>query len=91
MKSKANSEALRALRAFCRYETHGGYCWAALTCDGALLCEHCVRENYREIFRATRDQSRSGWAIQGLVNSGEADGGDIEQCAHCNRVLWGDL
>ena len=90
MKSKANSEALRALRAFCRYETHCGYCWAAVTSDGDLLCEQCVRANYREVFRATRDHARTGWAVEGLTHSGEADE-VIEQCAHCNRPLWGDL
>jgi hypothetical protein len=29
-----DSSELEALRALCRYETHGGYVWAAVMSDG---------------------------------------------------------
>jgi hypothetical protein len=77
---------LGMLRAFARYETHGGYAWAAVTSDGELLCEKCVRANYRQVFRETRNANTSGWAIAGLTHSGETD--DNETCSHCDRELW---
>jgi hypothetical protein len=83
---ESTTPELRALRAFARYQTHGGYVWAAVMDDGGLMCERCVLGNYREVFRATRDSARTGWAVQGLTNSGEAD--DVEYCAHCGKQLW---
>ena len=80
---------LAQLRAFARYRTHAGYRWAAVASDGGLLCEPCVHENYRQAYRATRDDTRSDWRIVGLTNSGEHDGGPLpEHCAHCNREIF---
>lgn len=76
---------LRALRALARYETHGGYVFAALTTDGKLLCVPCVRGNYRQIFRATRDRSRDGWGVAGATHSGNWE--SPEHCAHCGEPL----
>ena len=81
---------LGLLRAFCRYQTHGGYTWGAALDDGALLCERCARENYRQVFACTRDKLRTGWQLVGLTHSGEQDDPDIrEHCAHCGKHLWG--
>ena len=77
---------LEQLRALARYQTHGGYVWAPVTSDGALLCVPCVRANYRQIFKATRDNDFSGWAISGITRSGESDA--TEHCDHCNRAIW---
>jgi hypothetical protein len=77
---------LEALRAFCRYQTHGGYTWGAVLSDGAVICENCARENYRQVYRETRDAGSSGWCVIGLTNSGECE--SPENCAHCNRELW---
>lgn len=75
--------AIQQLRALARYQTHGGYVWAAVMDDGELLCVPCVRENYRQIFQATRDRARDGWQCVGVANSGES-----EHCAHCNKEIW---
>jgi hypothetical protein len=86
--NKEGRDDLAMLRAIARYETHGGYTWAAVLSDGALLCEPCVRSEYRQVFRATRDRERSGWAVIGITNSGEME--SHEQCAHCGRTLHSD-
>ena len=78
--------ALQSLRALARYQTHGGYVWAAVTDDGECLCVPCVRENYRQIYRATRDDSHDGWGVAGICNSGETD--ESAHCAHCGREIW---
>lgn len=78
---------LEALRALARGQVHGGYRWAMVADDGALVCEACVRDNYRQIFRDTRDNARSGWRCEGLANSGEHEG-PAEHCAHCGRVIF---
>lgn len=83
---RARLDAVEALRDLARYRTHGGYVWAAVTSDGALLCVPCVRKNYRLILTTTIEGARDGWAVQGIANSGEAE--DTEYCAHCNRAVW---
>lgn len=83
---------LEALRALCRYETHGGYVWAGVMTDGQLMCVPCLRANYRQVFKATRDMvnergtSGDGWAMEGYTNSGETE--DTEYCSHCDKQLW---
>ena len=77
---------LESLRALCRYETHGGYVWAAIMYDGELMCVPCLRRNYRRIFRDTRTRQSSDWALIGYANSGEAEA--TEWCANCNSVIW---
>ena len=76
---------LQALRVHARYQTHAGYVWAAVTSDGACLCARCTRENYRQIYRSTRDQVADGWQVVGLTHSGEWD--EPETCAHCGTEL----
>ena len=81
-----DSDNLETLRALCRYETHGGYVWAGVMSDGELLCVPCLRAEYRQVFRATRDSDQSGWALVGYVHSGESE--STEYCAHCNAPIW---
>ncbi len=83
-----DSTELEALRALCRYETHGGYEWYGVMTDGALMCVPCLRDNYRQVFRATRDHERSDWGLQGYTNSGEMESADY--CAHCHRQIGSD-
>lgn len=84
---KPNSPELETLRNLARYKTHGGYVWAAVMSDGECLCIPCVRANYRQIFRATRDpRDHSGWKVIGLDSSDAAD--SAEYCAHCHREIW---
>ena len=80
----AEQDNIETLRALCRYETHGGYVWAGVMSDGALLCVPCLRSEYRQVFKATCDPNdTSGFAVVGYANSGDAE--DTEYCAHCNR------
>lgn len=82
-------DALGQLRALARYATHGGYVWAMVADDGELICVPCVRDNYRQIFRDTRDGARSGWRYEGITHSGEHEG-PAESCAHCGKVIFED-
>ena len=85
----ADSDDVETLRALCRYETHGGYKWYGVTDDSALLCVPCMRDNYRQVFRATSDPAdHSGGAIRGYTNSGEIESPDF--CAHCNKPIGSD-
>lgn len=81
---------LEKLRAFARYKTHAGYSWAAIMADGELVCESCVRENYRAVFTSTKRpgaaRTDEQWQCIGLTNSGEAE--TDEHCAHCHKLLW---
>lgn len=85
-------DALTQLKHFVRYKTHGGYRWAAVMSDGALLCEPCTIENYRQVYAETLRASKgrhvfnSGWQCVGLAHSGESS--DTEFCTHCNKLLW---
>jgi hypothetical protein len=83
---------LDQLRAFVRYETHGGYVWAAVMADGELMCETCALENYGQVYRQTLHPScghdSKQWRVMGITHSGYAEAGDIAQCAHCNKLLW---
>ncbi len=83
-----DSTKLEALRALCRYETHGGYEWYGVMTDGELMCVPCLRDNYRQVFRATRDRDNSGWGLQDYTNSGELE--SVKYCAHCHRQIRGD-
>jgi hypothetical protein len=78
--------AMQQVRALARYQTHGGYAWAAVMGDGELLCTPCVRDNYRQIVRDTKGKHGSGWRCIGLANSGESE--TTESCCHCERELW---
>ena len=77
---------LETLRALCRYETHGGYAWAGVMDDGELLCVPCLRAEYRQVFRSTRDAHADGWQVVGYANSGDSE--STEYCAHCNAPVW---
>ena len=81
--------AIESLRALARYKMHGGYTWAAVMADGALLCTRCVRENYRAVYDETKrtdGAANTEWRCVGVTNSGDSE--ETEQCAHCGRVLW---
>lgn len=84
---------LELLRAFARYKTHAGYTWGAVMADGAIMCERCVRENYRAVYSETKkgDSARTNidWQCIGLTNSGETEDDETIMCVHCGRILWG--
>lgn len=87
MKTGNTSEPVNVLRALCRYETHGGYVWAAVMDDSELVCVPCLRANYRLVYRETVSADMPhGWTVQGFANSGESE--STEMCAHCGRIIW---
>jgi hypothetical protein len=76
----------RALQAIAHGNVHGGYRWYLGMDDGELLCEPCVRENFREILDATRfNPEKSGWQSTSLINSGEIE--TPQFCAHCGKFI----
>jgi len=79
-------DGLHALKLVTRimYVWPGGYELRAITADGALLCAKCLRENYEQVYRSTRDWANDGWQVVGVMHSGEVDEGDDWTCAHCN-------
>ena len=81
-------KALDQLRALARYQTHGGYRWAAVMTDGELVCERCAAtpENYRLMYRATKTRDGSDWECVGITHSGESE--TTEACANCDRTIW---
>ena len=44
------------------YAWPGGYTKVMGMADGDSMCADCVKENYHQILRATRNNDRSGWA-----------------------------
>ena len=81
---------LEQLRAFARYKTHAGYKWAAVMADGELMCEPCVRSEYRQVFRATRGDAgaNADFQVIGLTHSSEQENETAECCAHCGKVIF---
>lgn len=87
MKTDASkTPELRALRTLARGQVHGGYRWAAVMSDGALICETCTRENYRQMFSSTRDGAGDGWDVEGLTHSGETESDEF--CSNCNKLIF---
>ena len=78
--------ALSDLKSLARepYAWPGGYPRFAVMTDGEALCVACVRGNYRQVYRDTRDNSRSGWAFAGSQINWEDH--DLI-CAHCNKPI----
>lgn len=82
--------ALEQLRNLARGKVHGGYRWMMVAADGECICEKCVTDNYRQIYRATRYPTTAPdskqWQCIGVTNSGEAE--QDEYCANCNRLYF---
>jgi hypothetical protein len=66
------------------YAWPGGYTKMMCMTDGETLCADCVKENYRLILRATRDNDRSGWAAWAADVHWE---GAPMYCANCNKEM----
>lgn len=84
--------ALHSLKQLRRGKVHGGYRWAMVAYDGELICESCVTDNYRQIFRATIARgchsTNPDWRFIGLANSGEHDDDAPACCANCGKVIF---
>ena len=76
------------LRQFVRangYAWPGGYPMYALCADGEPLCVESVRENYKQILRATRNPgSDKQWEIIGIDVHWE---GEPLECAHSGKSI----
>ncbi len=76
------------------YAWPGGYAKVMVMSDGECMCAQCVKENYRSILRATRDNDqydRSGW--QAYAAQIHWEGAPL-QCANCNTDMpseYGEL
>lgn len=83
-------DALTQLRHLARGNVHGGYRWMAVMADGGLICERCVRKEYKLIYGATAypesARRNSQWECVGITNSGESE--TNEWCAHCNALYF---
>jgi hypothetical protein len=67
-----------------RYAWPGGYPLFVVMADGDAMCCACARKNFGLIGRATRDNSRNGWAASGsAINWEDAD----LVCCNCNGAI----
>lgn len=77
----------------------GAYEKIAVMKDGELLCRKCIRENFRQILRDTKDDGRTGWEFHSITLDCELESREwieenleecsLDICAHCNTVLNG--
>jgi len=84
----SNIDSIELLRALCRGEFHPGYTWVAIMSNGDYLCVSCLRENYRQVFRATRDGDPKEWAVAAYYGSDWGESESTVYCAHCHKLLW---
>jgi hypothetical protein len=66
------------------YAWPGGYTKMMVMVDGESMCADCVKDNYRLILRATRDNDRSGWQAHTADIHWE---GAPMYCANCNKEM----
>lgn len=66
------------------YTFPGGYGVVYLCSDGGTLHHACVRENYREVYQATRDSDNSGWRVVAEFANWEDPS---LYCDHCNERI----
>ena len=80
-------KAIQQLRALRRGNVHAGYRYAMITGDYELICENCVEENYKRIYRATLNPAHGrDWQCVCVAYSGESE--STEHCAHCSKIIW---
>ena len=66
----------------------GGYALAAVTDDGATLCETCAVDPANPVHPAIPgDRYPDGWGVAAWITSGDLDG--PEWCDHCGREWTG--
>ena len=76
------------------YAWPGGYEIIAITSDGGLLCNDCMRSEYPLVLDSMRTGSNDGWRIVGLGYEAvsaecarECDPDLVSHCACCNKEL----
>jgi len=82
-----NRTGLQALKTVARekYAWPGGYALSAITSDGGLICSKCCRDEYRTMYRSTRDECGDGWQVKALICSADYDG--PEYCSYCSNEI----
>jgi hypothetical protein len=75
----------------------GGYEKIAIMKDGELLCRKCVRKNFRQILRDTKEDGKSGLEFDSITLECEFESREwieenieefsLDICARCNKVL----
>lgn len=67
-----------------RYTSVGSYPLFLVMADGECLCADCVREEFKRIGRATRDNERpGGWCAATVDVNWESE----LFCANCNKQI----
>jgi len=83
MKINNTTELKQALRAG-PYAWPGGYPCYFVADDGEALSFDAVRENYKSVLRAVREQDDDGWLVVGIeINYEDQD----LYCAHCGKKI----
>ena len=81
-------QSIEAVRTAARnpYAWPGGYPIVLLMYDGEVLCNRCLKGNYRMILKRTHDQDNDDWTAVGLMvlEGTEEDYGPMV-CAHCGE------
>jgi hypothetical protein len=74
-----------------RARHYSNYPLAFWVADGELLCEQCVKDNFRRILSSIRNGAGDGWRVTGVTNCYGSQVVDPEEphaeCANCNKVL----
>jgi hypothetical protein len=52
----------------------------AVTKDGGLICSSCVAENYKSMFRATRDGDDQQWEVTAVTCESELENCFCDNC-----------
>jgi hypothetical protein len=81
-----------------KYAWPGGYEIVFIANDGELLCNQCVKDNFRSVVWSMRNRVNDGWRIVeysyeavSAEDTRELAGGDyVSYCAHCNKE-FGEL
>jgi hypothetical protein len=59
--------------------------------DGELLCEQCVKDNFRRVLASLRSGANDGWRVTGVTECHGSQVVDPEEphaeCSNCNKVL----
>ena len=70
-----------------RYAWPGGYEKFYICVDSGILCDPCVRKEYRSVLRETKYGLHGGWGIAGVDCTANADESDVI-CDHCGTVIF---